>query len=191
MTIIGNTDDVAIECRITKAFFRPSFRALGYFRIYVNGQVYGLNAPDATLLACSYDSVKARLVNRGLHIADFANNVDALTLAQSVDRAVYAPDDAYKPLLPISREYLNTCIDESKLLWAPDGDQAFDDGGHVIQLDLNAHRVRLIGFKRSGKFKVDSISESIIDSGKYYSLLNEWIKWFDAEWEDAPKELGP
>ncbi len=34
------------------------------------------------------------------------------------------------------------------LLWAPDGDETFDDGSYILQFDLG-DRVRLIAFKRS------------------------------------------
>ncbi len=35
---------------------------------------------------------------------------------------------------------------DSKLMWAPDGDEAFDDGSYVLQIDSGS-LVRLIGFK--------------------------------------------
>jgi hypothetical protein len=56
--IVGDPSVFAIESEITRAYERLSFRALGYFVIYVCGRSYGVRAPDATMLACSFDAVE-------------------------------------------------------------------------------------------------------------------------------------
>ena len=43
-------------------------------------------------------------------------------------------------------EFTKTLFANS-LVWAPDGDEAFDDGSYVLQFDVG-DRVRLIAFKR-------------------------------------------
>ena len=73
------------------------------------------------------------------------------------------------------------------LVWAPDGDEAFDDGSYVLQFDVG-DRVRLIAFKRPESL-VDptSVREVWLSSDTFYSTLREWRNTFLAEWESLPK----
>jgi len=74
--IVGNPAALALESGITEAYARLSFRALGFFVIHVGGRSYGVRSSDATMLACSFDQVKKRIVDRGGHTAAFATEVD-------------------------------------------------------------------------------------------------------------------
>jgi len=73
--------------------------------------------------------------------------------------------------------------DSGHLLWIPDGDEAFDDGSHVLQFDLN-DRVRLVGFKRQEEELYDrnSLVDLWLPSDAFYGTLTSWNSAFDREW---------
>jgi hypothetical protein len=74
------------------------------------------------------------------------------------------------------------------LVWAPDGDEAFDDGSYVLQFDVE-NRVRLIGFKSDDTDRYDpaTLKDIWLSSDDFYSVLSRWRDAFEAEWETAPK----
>jgi len=123
----GDKKSFAIESEITEAFERPGLRALGFFVVYIGNYRYGVHAPRATMLACSFDEVKRRMANRGKHMAPFANESDASRIAIAVDKAIYASRDEGEIIFDTSLLELRKRIGVHKLLWAPDGDAAFDD----------------------------------------------------------------
>jgi hypothetical protein len=88
--VIGNPSVLAIKSSITRAYQRLSFRALGFFVIYVGGRCYGRRSPDSTMLACSFDEVKRRISLRGSHTTPFASEPDAGKVADAFRNAVYA-----------------------------------------------------------------------------------------------------
>jgi hypothetical protein len=74
-------------------------------------------------------------------------------------------------------------------VWAPDGDEAFDDWSHVLQFDVGG-RVRLIGFRsneRGYHHDERTLADVWIDEGLFYRVLKQWRDAFLAEWECAPK----
>jgi len=80
--IDGKPSVLGIESSITRAYQRLSFRALGFFVIYVCGRCYGRRSSDSTMLACSYDEVERRIAMRGTHTVPFANESDAGKIAR-------------------------------------------------------------------------------------------------------------
>jgi len=90
--LVGDSKLFAIESGTTKAYERLSFRALGYFVIHIAGLRYGVLAPDATMLACSFDEVERRIARRGRHTAPFASQIDGGKIADAYRDAIYAPD---------------------------------------------------------------------------------------------------
>ena len=71
--------------------------------------------------------------------------------------------------------------------WAPDGDEAFDDGSYVLQFDVD-ERVRLLAFKRPDAFvDAGSVREVWLAADTYYGTLREWRDKFIAEWKTLPK----
>lgn len=145
--IIGDTGAFAIESGITKAHANLGLRALGFFVIHVGGNRYGLYESNATTLASSFDEVQNRIARRGLHTAPFAEELDAGRLADTFRHALYA-DDLQHEFFGLSRDQFSDLAYSNDLLWAPDGDETFDDGSYILQFDLG-DRVRLIAFKRS------------------------------------------
>ena len=73
-------------------------------------------------------------------------------------------------------------------MWAPDGDEAFDDGSYVLQFDVK-DRVRLIAFKSDGKYSYDpsTLSDVWLAAENYYGVLKQWRDAFESEWISAPK----
>ena len=88
----------------------------------------------------------------------------------------------------ISASELRTVLTSSEIVWAPDGDEAFDDGGHVLQLDLG-NEVRLIAFKNrpTADDSFSSLREVRMTANVFYGLLSEWYSRFETEWRQALK----
>jgi hypothetical protein len=124
--IIGNPSIIGIESSITRAYERLSFRALGFFVIHVGGRCYGVKSPDATLLANSFDEVERRVAMRGSHAVPFATEADAGKIADSFRNAIYA-DRQQESYFDIPRSEFSQMIHSRNIMWALDGDEAFDD----------------------------------------------------------------
>ena len=141
--IIGDPNRFAIESGIARAYDRPSLRGLGFFVIRVMSELYGVNDPEATMLACSFDAVEKRINERGCHTAFFSTEPDASKIADAFCKSVYGsePIDGFDGFTP---EAIEAVFDSGDIQWAPDGDEAFDDGSFVLQFDVE-DRVRVIG----------------------------------------------
>lgn len=182
---VGDTSIFAIESEITRAFEKPSWRGLGFFVVHVAGQSYGIKSPGQSMLACSVDEVGTRIAGRGTHRAPFADAA-AIDIADAYTSAVYL-DDGKEMYFGMSEVQFTKTLYSNSLVWAPDGDEAFDDSSHVLQFDVG-DRVRLIGFKRPDSL-VDpaSVREVWLSSDAFYNALREWRDAFMAEWESLPK----
>jgi hypothetical protein len=178
---VGNTSLFAIESEITRAFERPWWRGLGFFVIHIAGQSYGIKSPGQTMLACSFDQVGSRITGRGTHQAPFAEAA-AIDIANAYTSAVYLDSDRNQTYFGMSVTEFTKTLYSKSLAWAPDGDEAFDDGSYVLQFDVG-DRVRLIAFKRAESL-VDpaSVREVWLSSDTFYDVLREWKDAFLAEW---------
>jgi len=164
-----------------------SVRALGFFTIFIAGQCYGVHSPDATMLACSFDEVCRRIANRGGHTANFSNDPVALNIANAFVGAIYSQTRHDSTLFGMSLSKFQDQIYTNHLIWAPDGDEAFDDGSHVLQFDVGS-RVRLIAFKRpESEGKQDALNDVWLDASTYYEVLQSWRIRFEDEWAARPK----
>lgn len=179
---VGDQVIFAIESGIAKAFEKPSQRAIGYFVIYVKGRCYGVKSLDATLLACSVDAVQERIECGGLHLAPFSAELDPVKIADAYLAARLHLGRESEMFFGMTATMLGDLFISSGLVWAPDGDEAFDDGSHVLQLDVGG-KVRLIAFTDSNNFieVIKTISDVWIDSDDYYGHLAEWLKRFEHE----------
>lgn len=180
--IFGDKAVFAIESEIAQVYAQLSIRALGFFVIYVKDKRYGVRNLDASLLACSYDAVKRRIVNRGRYIANFAK-MDAEQVGSAFYNAVYSEDQAdtyFGTERSVFQQHFEG--DEQNILWAPDGDAAFDDGSYVIHFDVD-NQVRLIAFRSIEKvgFDTTSLAEVMIPADAFYEILRDWCSWFDME----------
>jgi hypothetical protein len=187
--IIGDESSFAIESTITHAYAQLSLRALGFFVIHIGGRCYGVRSPDATMLACSLGEVEDRIARRGKHTAPFAAGETAGEIADAYRDAIYAPEPGSQTYFGIPRSEFRRIIHSNHLIWAPDGDEAFDDGSHVLHFDVG-HRVRLIGFKCIEGYHHDpsTLSDKWLDADVFYGTLDRWRNAFAAEWAATPKK---
>lgn len=184
--LVGEPSGFAIESKVTRAYESLSLRALGYFVIHVLDRSYGIKAPDATMLANSFDEVGRRLTRRGKHNAPFAES-PALDIAQAYIRAIYLDHEEDELFLGMTEAQFSETIYSNRLIWAPDGDEAFDDGSYVMAFDIE-DGVRLIAFQRPGCL-VDPapLGDAWVVADEFYGILQRWRDTFSAEWESSPK----
>jgi hypothetical protein len=186
--IVGIPSLLALESEITEAYGNLGLRALGFFVIHVGGMRYGIHEPSATMLANSFDEVGRRIEERGRHTAPFAKALNAGEIADGVSEALYSDCMDDTRFLDISRSGLSRMVHSNHLLWAPDGDEAFDDGSYVLQFDVE-DRVRLIAFRRVEGYRHDptTLREIWIAESDFYDILRQWHDEFEAEWAVRPK----
>jgi Immunity protein 42 len=186
--IIGDPEVFAIESVITKAYERLSFRALGYFVLDVAGRSYGVKESDATLLACSLDEVSRRLARRGSHNPHFPIDASAGEIAYAFRRAGYAICEENERFFGMAAVQFGEAIYAKHLEWAPDGDEAFDDGSYVLQIE-DMKRVRLIAYVSTPDNLYDpaTLRDVWLSSHDFYNILQSWRDLFEAEWIAAPK----
>lgn len=184
--LIGDKSRFAIESYIAQPFERLSQRALGYFIVYVGGQVYGIQAPEATLLACSFDAVNRRLARRGTHIASFDTDASMEKLVDSVHKALYEDCSPELQFWGMSAEGLSDELNAHEIILAPDGDAAFDDGSQILQFD-QGERVRLVAFKNSSDVVTgtDALVDVKMDAAEFYQILESWRDQFELTWHRA------
>ncbi len=186
---VGDPSVFAIESGITKAYERLTFRALGFFVIHVAGRRYGVYAPAATMLACSFDEVGRRVGRRGKHIVPFPADSDAGEIADAFRSAVYGEEPDARYLGIPTDEFRRLFYPESSsLMWAPDGDEAFDDGSFVLHFDVQ-DRVRLIAFRSSEDYlhNPGTLRDVWLPADEFYGVQNDWHV-IQREWATMPKE---
>ena len=86
------------------------------------------------MLGCSFAEVRRRVARRGLHFAPFGFEETAAAIATAY-RAVFYGDEPADQYFGYPPDDIRNLIIGSELIWAPDGDAAFDDGSHVLQID--------------------------------------------------------
>jgi hypothetical protein len=172
--LIGDPKTFAVESEITQAYPSEAQMALGYFNIHILGNRYGVLQHDASLLGRSFREVIARLEQRGEHTAILDGRYDGYAIAEQFLKACYG-----EPPNPA----LTDAILARHILWAPDGDAAFDDGGHVFQFDVGS-KVRLLGCVNSQQAP-DRFSELWLDGGDFYGVLGAWRDAFFENWQCA------
>ena len=196
MTTTGDPRFFAIESHIAIAYSSGSMKALGCFLLHIAGKRFGVAERDATLLACSVEQVQRRLAMRGFHVAEYAENTDAYLIAKSAYDSVYNDCNDADLIMGVTYSSFTRQLINSEIVWAPDGDQAFDDGSHVLQFDIGS-KTRLIGYRATKERHVDpdGIAEIIIDSDIFYSILQLWLREFETEWGEKnkidPPEMNP
>lgn len=180
---VGDPSVLAIESSITRSFKQLSQRALGFFVLHVGGNMYGVRSPEATMLACSFDEVRRRIAWRGRHVASFGSEPEAGKIIEAVHGSLYVDDQQDKTFFEMSTDDMRSVLADRMIVWAPDGDAAFDDGGHVLQFDVG-DQVRLIAFKNRviGRDAPSALAQVWMPTDAFYSLLDDWQRRFEAEW---------
>lgn len=182
MTIVGDKNRLALESSILRARRDWGHLALGYFVIYIEGQRYGILEPDATMLGCSYQEVKRRIDNRGSHCPFFSTWPNAGQVADAYSQAVYGNIGPDERQLGKSPELLREIVYANQVQWAPDRDEAFDDGSYVLQFDVG-DQVRIIGFfKGDDQSHIQHTRRGLwLPADEFYGLLVQWRQWFEVE----------
>jgi hypothetical protein len=191
--IVGNPSVFAIESEITEAYERLSFRALGSFVIHIMGRCYGVKEPDASLLAVSFDEVGRRIARRGRHTPPFTMDAKAGDIAHAFRRVLYDGCEEGELFFGMPDPQFHTAISSSRLQWAPDGDEAFDDGSYVLHFE-DKNRVRLIAYKSIDRnndldpsYDTASLRDVWLSQNDFYEILQNWRSRFEAECEQLPK----
>lgn len=182
--IVGSSSVFALESEITEAVPNTGQRALGFFLIHIASRAFGVKEPDATMLGCSFGEVSNRLQRRGTHSFAVADYAGAAQIAQAYLDAIYR-DTSRTDYFGLSQQGFVDAFHSSAARWAPDGDEAFDDGSHVLQFDVG-NRVRLIGFINTDSPEDVSatIKEIWLDANIFYDVLSRWKDLFASAWEN-------
>ena len=185
--IVGDTQVFAIESGIATAYERLSLLGLGFFVVHVGGYRYGIHEPHATMLANSLAAIRSRIMSRGQHTAPFASEPEAARVATAFRQAFYADDqeDFYFGL-PLND--FTGLFAFHDLVWAPDGNEAFDDGSYILQFD-DGNRVRLIAFRsgQGGFPDLSTLRDVWMEADLFYETLDRWRAVFETEWANMPK----
>jgi len=161
--LFGDRSIFAIDCEIASRY--PPHQALGKFVVYLAGCRFGVDEPDASMLGNSIDAIGQRLLNRGRHTRRPFDATPAVEIANAYLGGVYRGDGGEH-------------VDWSTIVWVPDGDEAFDDGSHILQMDTGAS-VRLIGFKNMGDaLSTDDVVELTMLPDAFYSVLARCADWY-------------
>ncbi len=187
--IYGAVETFALESGVSAFLPELGQMAIGFFNIHINGRRHGVYDMEASLLASSYFRVTERLQEKGEHVLPSNMGKSSLDFVRSFRYLHYGINT-----IGADSEILNNGCDvdrvfDNNLMWAPDGDEAFDDGSHVFQIDEKDNMVRLIAFNNSldeAEF-VDSITELYIESRRYYGVLEDWSTAFRTLWENSAK----
>ena len=70
----------------------------------------------------------------------------------------------------------------ARIYWAPDGDEAFDDGSYVLEMDQSSG-VRLIAFTRTRE-RISRLRDVRMPSDEFYNILSDWHVAFNSECEE-------
>ncbi|MGB7815670.1 MAG: Imm42 family immunity protein [Methylotenera sp.] len=177
LIVVGEPNLFAIESCVSEFYKEKGQLAIGYFIVYVGGLCYGIKSPDATLLACSFYQIDDILKKRTNYTSLFSD-VDAQVLADMYLAAIYAENSDDSLYFGKSAQEIKQMLYESDVIWAPDGDAAFDDGSHILLFNFN-HMVRLIAFKNSESYKATNLQELLIPSDSFYDILDGWKSQFE------------
>jgi len=178
--LVGDQGSFAIESAITQLLPGRSRSGLGWFVVHVGGKLHGVRQPSATLVDCSFDEVRNRIARRGTHQVPPLTDVRAAAIVDAFLDALYR-ETARDSYFDMTGSEFGSYISDSKIQWAPDGDQAFDDGSYILQFDIGS-KVRLIAFQNleSPADTASSIKEQWLESDAFYGILSEWSERFAA-----------
>jgi len=179
--IVGDCSVFAIESRIADVVESPSQLALGSFLIHIGGRAFGVRKPDASMLGCSFHEVERRLRRQGKHLLPELADITATDLAAAYLDALYR-ETSRTDYLGFSLHPFIDALQSSGVIWAPDGDAAFDDGSHILQFDVG-RQVRIVGFMdaEAPDDLSGTISEAWMDADLFYAVVSGWKTLFAIE----------
>ncbi|OAP42740.1 hypothetical protein AU381_16380 [Sinorhizobium glycinis] len=184
--IVGDPGCFALESEFIQAVPRLSQMAPGFFIIHVGGKAYGVREPDASMLGRSFHEVGDRLNRQGNHSAVFGPEHEGCSIAAAYLASFYCEEPRHDDFLGLSQAALREALISNAIIWAPDGDEAFDDGSHVLQFDIG-DKVRIIAFKNTEDpaDMPETLAEQWLDADDFYDVLERWHRLFKRRWERA------
>src|SRR4029078_3103087 len=107
-------------------------------------------------------------------------------LADAVVRALYCETEVGRRCFDLAEHEFTNVVYSRHLLWIPDGDEAVDDGSHVLQFDID-DRVRLVAFKRQEAelYEQDSLVDVWLAADTFYGTFISWRSGFEREWRKS------
>jgi len=188
MILIGDKRRFAIETGFAPQSGRKIATVYGLFRIWIDGLGYGIDQEDATCLANSYEWLKYRLDNRGTFVGVDWSNKSVQEILGSARYEIYGRIGATA----------ESCEPFRRLMMAPDGDEAFDDGSTIIQFDVN-NVVRLVAGRTSAMNSVEALDRATyrdeysrllrwepgtlrditFDADVFYDTIRQWLSAFE------------
>lgn len=187
--ICGDPSRFAIESVLTEVVQSVNQMAIGLFVIHVGGLRFGFYEPDATTLGIPCSEVHDRITHRGCHIAPFASESDAATIANAFRDAVYNPEIENGVFFGFSENEFRKLRLAGHIEWR--AGEEFDDGSYLLQFDVG-HRVRLIAYKswdQDYHHDPDTLRDVWIDADEFYGILQQWHDAFISEWRIARTRL--
>ena len=186
--MIGNRDIFAIESSILEAYDSPGQMALGFFVLYVGGRRYGYREPDSTLIGTSFNGIRKRIADCGNHKSPLPPDANATEIATAVSHANSLNEMDDKLLYEIPWPQFYKVLHANGCVLAPDNEQGFDDGSHVLQFD-HGPEVRLIAFQVTADYHVEggSLRDVRLSQDDFYGILQEWHTRFKEDWMSRPK----
>jgi hypothetical protein len=115
-------------------------------------------------------------------------NANADEIAVAVRRSIYADCDEGELFFGLTQDQFAKTIGSVGLLWAPDGEEGFDDDSYVLHLE-DENQVRLVAFKSVQDYLIDpgSLCDVWLTLDSFYAILQSWHDTFMAEWKSLPK----
>lgn len=119
---------------------------------------------------------------RGRHTMPCAAEADAGSVAGAFRDAVYG-DEPIESHFGIPSPQFREMTYLNRIAWAPDGDEAFDDGSYVLQFDIK-DLVRVVAFKSApdGGYDPATLRDARLATDEFYAILQEWHDAFEKEW---------
>jgi hypothetical protein len=174
----GERDAFAIVCEVSEWLERDSQLGIGSFRYFVAGASFGRSEPDATLLGCSVQNVERRIRSRGRRVYLVEDGMNAAEIVSGYLRlysAAWIGDRGASLYRTASVE----AYGRDGVVAAPDGDEAFDDGSHVLQFD-RGDDVRVIAVRNfdTEAEALGSVREALLTADQFYGVLSKWVAEF-------------
>ncbi|MBB4100454.1 hypothetical protein GGR46_004026 [Sphingomonas kyeonggiensis] len=182
--LVGNPEMLAIESCVDEFVAQKSQMGIGYFLIHVGGRQYGVKKPRACVMGNSYNEIVSRISQDGKHILNSSSKIDSKELSIYILNSIYNRGFEGGVIPSQWSKEIDDNLYANALIWAPDGDSAFDDGSHVVQVDDGqfARITAFINAETQDEFE-NSISDVILRRETFYETLGAWAREFDGQWK--------
>lgn len=146
--------------------------AIGSYQLRLGEQWYGRSEESATALNISRDYAVS-FAESARRLSSELSGLSAEALATGYISVIYKeePKNALE-------EALSTTEFSRKHTIAPDGDEGFDDGTHILVFAIN-DSIRLIGMRFDGH-NISDITDVVVPAKEFAEKLKDWSRWFDS-----------